>query len=471
MNSATTYGIVSLIPIVLVLILAFVTKDAAFALIIGCIVGVVITGFDPATGMSKLFQNALGNADFIWVLMIEVAIGILIAFYFRAGVINAFANWASNKIRSRRFASGLAWILGVLIFFSDYFSPLFSGPVARPITDKFKVSREKLSYLLDSGSAPVCTIIPISGWVAYISGLLVGHGPIKDIGQGTATFIKSIPYNFYGWFAIILAGLIGFNIIKDYGPMRRAEERAAKEGKVIRDGATPLAGEELEQIKPIEGKATNLLVYLIIPILIIVGIAISTFAILHSTKILEAFFAAVLYMAIALSIGSYIKNARDLMDLVVKGIKGVLPAIIILALAYCINTVSKTMGAQAYVISLTQRWMTGNLLPLITFITGAAISFFTGTSWGTYAILTPIALPIAFSISGGAISPVVLATIGAIVGGGAFGDHCSPVSDTTVLSSFAAGSDHIDHVTTQLPYALTAAGIAICAFIIVGFII
>jgi len=468
MEGVTAKGIISLLPILLVLVLAFWTKDAVFSLLMGCIVGVIIAGFDPATGLSKLFQISLGNADFIWVMMIEVTIGIMIAFFFRSGAIEAFADWASKRIRTRRVASGLGWILGVLIFFSDYFSPLFSGPVARPITDKHKVSREMLAYLLDSGSAPVCTIIPLSGWTAYIASLLKGYGPIGTVEQGTSVFLKSIPYNFYGWFAVILAGLIGFQIIPNYGPMREAERRALNEGKVIRDGATPLAGVELDSIESVPGKRTNLFVHFVIPVLIVVGIAVGTFATLRSTKILEAFMAAVMFQAIALSFGGYFKSVRDSMEVATKGIKAVLPAIMILALAYCINTISKALGAQQYIISVTQRWMTGSMLPFITFLTGATISFFTGTSWGTFAILMPFVLPLALGISGGAITPVVLATVGAVVSGGTFGDHCSPVSDTTVLSSFAAGSDHMDHVTTQLPYALTAAGIAGVFFVLVG---
>lgn len=458
-----------MLPVVLALILAFVTKDAVFSLLIGCVVGVVFQGFDPATGLAKLFQNALGNADFIWVMMIEIAVGILVAFYLRAGVITAFTEWASDKIRTRRAASGFGWLMGIFVFFSDYFSPLFSGPIARPLTDKHKVSREMLAYLLDSGSAPVCTLIPLSGWAVYIAGLLgQGYGPINSVEKGMEVFIMSIPFNLYGWFAVILAGLIAYQLVPNFGPMKKAELRAKNEGKVLRDGATPLTGEEMDMIKPIEGKQTNLVAFLVMPVLIIVCVAIGTFIILGSAKILEAFFAAVLYQAIAMSIGKYFKSVKDGMSVAANGIKAVLPAILILAMAYCINSVSKSLGAQMYIISITKTWMTAGMLPLIAFITGGLISFFTGTSWGTYAIVTPFAMPVAMSLSGGEVSTVVLATVGAIVGGGLFGDHCSPVSDTTCLSSFGAGSDHIDHVSTQLPYALTAAGLAGVLFVIIG---
>ncbi len=468
MEDIAAKGMLSMVPVVLALILAFRTKNAVFSLLIGCITGVLIAGFDPATGMSKLFQKALGNGDFIWVMMIEIAVGIMVAFYLRAGVIAAFTEWAGTRIKTRRAASGFGWLLGIFIFFSDYFSPLFSGPIARPLTDKHKVPREMLAYLLDSGSAPVCTLVPLTGWAVFIAGLLKGYGPIETAGDGMNVFIRAIPYNFYGWFAVILAGLIAFQIVPNFGPMKKADLRAKNEGKVLRDGATPLTGEEMDMIQPLKGKKANIFVYLVIPVLIVIGVALGTFFAMGSAKILEAFFAAVMYQALAMAFGGYFKSVKDGMDLAVNGIKAVMPAILILALAYCINTISKSLGAQQYIISLTEGWMTSGMLPVITFLTGAAISFFTGTSWGTYAILTPFVIPIAMGLSGGTIDAVVLSTIGAVVGGGLFGDHCSPVSDTTCLSSFGAGSDHMDHVSTQLPYAVVAGGLACVLFVAIG---
>lgn len=468
MGDIAAKGMLSLVPVVLALILAFKTKDAVLSLLIGCLTGVVIAGFDPATGLSKLFQSALGNGDFIWVMMIEISVGIMVAFYLRAGVIAAFTEWAGTKVQTRRGTSGFAWLLGLFIFFSDYFSPLFTGPIMRPLTDKHKISREMLAYLLDSGSAPVCTLVPLTGWAVFIAGLLKGYGPITNASEGMSVFIRAIPYNFYGWFAVILAGLIAFGVIPNFGPMKKAELRAKNEGKVLRDGATPLTGEEMAMIEPLEGKKTNIFVYLVVPVLIVIGVALGTFFIMGSTKILEAFLAAVMYQSVAMTLGGYFKGVKDGMDTAVKGIKAVLPAILILALAYSINTISKSLGAQQYIISLTEGWMTSGMLPVITFVTGGMISFFTGTSWGTYAILTPFVVPIAFTLSGGVINPLVLSTIGAVVGGGLFGDHCSPVSDTTCLSSFGAGSDHMDHVSTQLPYAFTAAVLAGLLFVVIG---
>jgi Na+/H+ antiporter NhaC len=328
-----------------------------------------------------------------------------------------------------------------------------------------------LAYLLDSGSAPVSTLYPFGAWAIFIAGLLNGYGDISSVEQGLQVYIRAVPYNFYGWFAVILAGLIAYRVFPNFGPMRKAEKRALEQGKVLRDGATPLTGEELDEIKPLEGKKSNILIYLIIPVIIIISIALGTYIVGREAKILEAFFAAVFYLAVAMSIGKHFKGVKDGMEVAVMGIKGVLPAILILALAYCMNAVSKTLGAQDYILSITRNWMTSGLLPVITFLTAGSISFFTGTAWGTYALVTPFVIPIAVSLSGGPVTPIVLITVGALVGGGIFGDHCSPVSDTSFLSSFGAGSDHMDHVITQLPYALLCGLFASVVFGVIGWLV
>ena len=461
----------SLAPVVVALALAFWTRNAAFALLVGCLTGGVIAGFDPATGLVQIFQQALGNADFIWVMLIEVAVGVMIAFYLRAGVIARFADWASPRIRSGRSAKGFAWGLGLFIFFSDYFSPLFSGPIARPLTDRHRVSREMLAYLLDSGSAPVAALVPLSAWAVYVAGLLNGHGPIDSVQAGMSVFIRAIPFNLYGWLAVILAGLVAFELVPEIGSMRAAERRTREEGKPLRDGATPLTGQELDDIEPRPGARRSLVLYLFVPVALVLAIAIGTFAGSGSARILEAFLAAVFYQAVAMSLGGHFGGVDDAVNVATRGVKGVLPAIIILALAYAINAISKSLGAQDYVVALTKDWMVAGSIPVVVFLTGAAMSFFTGTSWGTYALLTPFALPVALAASGGMVNAGVLATVGAVVSGGLFGDHCSPVSDTTCLSSFGAGSDHMDHVTTQLPYALMAGGLSAALFAIIGWLV
>lgn len=461
----------SLVPVLVALVLAFWTKNAAFALLVGCVVGGVAAGFDPATGLVQTFQQSLGNADFVWVMLIEVAVGVMVAFYLRAGVIAGFADWAAPRIRSPRSAKGFAWGLGLFIFFSDYFSPLFSGPIARPLTDRYRVSREMLAYLLDSGSAPVAALVPVSAWAVYVAGLLKGQGPIETVDAGMSVFIQAVPYNLYGWLAVVLSGLVAFELVPARGSLGVAERRAREEGKPLRDGATPLVGQELDDIEPRSGARRSLLVYLVVPVCIVLSVAIGTFALTGSAKVLEAFLAAVFYQAVAMALGGHFASVDDAVGVATRGVKGVLPAIIILALAYAINGISKSLGAQDYVVSLTKDWMVAGAVPVVVFLTGGVMSFFTGTSWGTYALLTPFAMPLALASSGGVVDAGVLATVGAIVAGGLFGDHCSPLSDTTCLSSFGAASDHMDHVTTQLPYALVAGGLSTVLFAVIGWLV
>lgn len=461
------FGFWSLIPLIITLIIAFKTRDAALSLFIGCIIGVLMLGMNPAYGFNQLAQEALGNGDFIWLMVIVIFIGILFSFFKRAGVIRAFADKLSKRVHSKRGVKFVTWVLGLFII-DDYFSPLMSGVIIRPLSDKQSIPREKIAYILDSTCASVCTLVPFTAWGAYMASLLVAQGgPITSIDEGVAAFAKAIPYNFYAIITVIFALLISLQVIPDFGPMKKAEKRAQETGKVIRDGSTPMIGTEVEDVLAIDGTNSNLVIEFLIPILIIVGIAAGTFIMLGGIKISEAFITAVLYLGIALFFTKKFKSINDLMSAVRDGIVDIIPAIMILALAYCINTITKGLGAADYIMSVTENWLTPGLLVAITFITGAIISFSTGTSWGSFALVTPFAIPIAYSFTNGSLDPIVYQCIGAIVGGGIFGDHASPVSDTSVLASTGAGSDHIDHVVTQIPYALVTAAIAIALYLII----
>ncbi len=464
------YGILSLAPALVALVLAFITRDALFSILIGVLIGILVTGQNLLFGFSSIIQSALGNADFIWVIGIEVFIGMMVALFQKSGAIEAFSDILSKKNIKARGAQTIAWLLGIFIFFSDYFSPLYVGTVMRGITDKARVAREKLAYICDSTSAPVCTLIPFSAWGIYMAGLLVGLGPILDKDIAMEAVIKMVPFNFYGIASIIMVGLISTGILKDYGPMKKAELRAMNEGKVVGDSSKPLLSNELENIKPNEGIKSNLFLNFFAPALIIISVTLGTYLYLGSAKTLEAFIAAVAYQFVVMLIQK-MGTLSELVDTAVQGIKSVMSAILILALAYCLNAISKELGTAQYVISVTESWMTPTLLLALTFLICAFISFFTGTSWGTYAIMTPICVGLAFQLTGGAVNTVIYGTIAAVMGGGCFGDHCSPLSDTTILSSLASGSDHIDHVKTQLPYALTAAGVSVVGYLLVGIIL
>ncbi len=461
-------GFISIIPAVVAIVLAFKTRNTIFSLAIACFVGVLLCG-DGLLGFPNLLKRSLGSESFSWIFLLEIFIGILIAFFQRSGAIQGFTNFISNKNLGRKKIQLTAWVMGMFVFFSDYFSPLFVGSVMRSLSDKARISREKLAYIADSTSAPVSVLVPITGWAVFISGLLVGIGPIKNTSEALMIFTKAVPFNFYAIFAVICVGMFAAKILPEFGPMKKAEKRAIEENKVHRDGAVPLMGDELTDTKPYPGLKTHIFFDFIFPVLVVISIAIGTFITLKSAKTMEAFLTASVLLGVILKIQGM--PFDEIMKTAMSGIKGVMPAVIILALSYSINELSKEMGTAKYIISISQSWLRPELLPCLTFLIAAVISFSTGTSWGTFAIVVPLAVPMALNFSNNEITFLVLFTVAAVAGGGVFGDHCSPLSDTTILASCGAASDHIDHVKTQIPYAALAAVTALIVYLIIGFII
>ena len=451
---------VAVIPPLLAVVLAFVTREAATSLALACLAGVLLMGQGPQ-GFPSLVTRALGNESFIWVCTIELCIGVLVAFFQRSGAIQMFTARAGRWAKSREQASTLGWSLGLFIFFSDYFSPLFVGPVMRDLTDKYRISREKLAYIADSTSAPLSVLMPFSGWAAYLMGLVDARH------DASALFLWSIPFNVYSYLAVFMVLLISIRWIPDFGPMRSAERRAIETGRVLREGAMPMMGRELTALEASSSGRTGLLVNFVLPLATIVGVNVGSFVLRGKAAVLEAFMLAVASLAVILWVQK-VDTWQGIVSSAYAGMKGVMPAVIILALAYCINTVSREMHTAQYVISVTEAWMSPALLPLALFLVSAVISFATGTSWGTYAIMVPIALPLAFQISGGEVSTLVLASFGAVAGGGVFGDHVSPLSDTTVLASLGSACDHMDHVRTQLPYAVSVGALSSMIYLLVG---
>ena len=242
-------GVISIIPALIAIVLSFATRNTIVSLVVACIVGTLLSG-QGLLGFPTLLKTSLGTTSFSWVMLLNTFIAIIVAYFQKTGAIQSFSQMIHDKNLSRRGAQLMAWVLGIFVYFSDSFSPLFVGSTMRSITDKARISREKLAYIADSTSAPVSVLVPITGWAAYLSGLAVGIGCIVTEEDGSALFLKAIPYNFYAILAVIMVGLIGSGIIKDFGPMKKAEERAMNEGKVLRDGAVPLIGKELTEMKP-----------------------------------------------------------------------------------------------------------------------------------------------------------------------------------------------------------------------------
>lgn len=465
MEEVSNLGIISLVPAAIAIILAFVTRNTVFSLAVACFVGILLSG-EGLMGFPTLLKESLGTTSFSWIFLLELFIGVLIAFFQRSGAIQNFTRIMDKRNFSRVKVQVVSWFMGMFVFFSDYFSPLFVGSTMRGMSDKNKISREKLAYIADSTSAPVSVLVPITGWAVFISGLLIGIGPVTNETEAMKVFIQAIPFNLYAILSVIFVGLLALRIVPEFGPMKKAEKRALEEGKVLRDGADPLMGEELTETPPYEGVKTNVFLNFILPVLIVITIAVGTFITLKSAKTMEAFLAASVILGIIMRLQGIPFN--DIMKTAIAGMKGVMPAIIILAFAYALNQLSKDMGTADYIISVTKSWLTPSLLPFFIFVIAAIISFSTGSSWGTFSIMMPLAAPLAFSFSDGSVTTLVLASIAAVAGGGVFGDHCSPLSDTTVLASTGAASDHIDHVKTQIPYALTVAGISGLFYLVIG---
>ena len=459
----------SLVPPLLAVVLAFATRDAVISLLVACVVGVVLLG-QGIQGFPALVTRSLGTPDFIWVCTIELAIGVLIAFLQRSGAIGLFRQRASRWVTNRKQVGVLGWGLGLSVFFSDYFSPLFVGAVMRDLTDRYRISREKLAYICDATSASVIVLIPISGWAVYLSGLAMNSTSIPDREAALQLFIRAVPFNLYGILTVAMVGLIVLQIIPDFGPMRRAEKRAQETGKVLRDGAVPMMGKELTDLEVSTSPRTNIVLNFIVPVALIVGTNVTTFAITGTASVLESFLLASATLGLIMWF-QRVDSIRGLVQTALAGMKGVMAAVVILALAYCINSVSSEMQTAAYVVGLSEGWMSPAMVPFLAFVISGFISFATGTSWGTYAIMVPIALPLAIEFSGGTIGGLAVASFAAVAGGGVFGDHCSPLSDTTVLSSLGSASDHIDHTRTQLPYAVTVGVVAAAFYLVVGFVV
>ena len=458
-------GVLSIVPVVIAIALALITRNTVVSLSVACIIGCFLRG-DGLFGFTNLIMEALGNPDSIWTIMMVILFSVMVTYFERSGAIDGFTYWAEKKKLSRKGVQIISWFLG-LFCFADSMSPLFVGTVMKKLSDKAKLSREKLSYIADSTASPLSVIHPFSSWCPYLAGLAVGIGCLSDRGQAYSVVLKSIPFNFYSILSVLMVLLIGLGVIKDFGPMKKAEERAQNEGKVVAEGANPLTtdgsiGENLFT-------KTRVFLNFILPVLVLVIICGVTIVLYGEPSIVEAAMIIVVLMSVSFLFQGL--PLKELNKVFLTGVKNAMPAVMVLAVAYPLNILSQSMGIADFLINSTSSFLTPKVLPFGIFIISAIISFATGTSWGTYALMMPIALPWAFALSDNNVSVLVLACLSAVAGGGVFGDHCSPLSDTTILSSMGAGSDHIDHVKTQLPYALAVAALSSVLYLIIGIII
>ncbi len=452
-----SFGWVSILPPVVAILLAIRTKQVFLSLFFGIWFGwIIMSGWNPLTGFINALEacvNVFADAGNTKVVIFSAMVGAILAFMQRSGGVEGFIQWVSVRgwSSSRKRAALLSWVLGLLLFVESSITILVRGAIARPVFDKLRISREKLAYILDSTSAPICILIPLNAWGAVVVGLLNTQG----IENPVIAFAKAIIFNFYAFIAVFLVVVV---IITDwnFGPMREAERRAREEGKVLRDGAEPLVSTEVVEISVKEGvqpRAFNMLVPIIVMVFMMpIGLLITGNGNIiqgsGSTSVFWAVIAALIIAAIMYQ-SQRIFKLSEIVDLFFKGIGGLMPMAVLMVLAFAIGATCKELGTGFYVAAQAKELISPALVPAIVFLTSAFIAFSTGTSFGTFAIMIPIAVPMATSLDAN-----LSASIAAVLGGGVFGDHCSPISDTTIIASMASASDHIDHVRTQLPYAV-----------------
>ncbi len=479
------FGIWSLVPPLVAVVLAIVTRKVVISLFFSVWVGgLILNGGNPFAAVASSFTWMMEvmtdgwNARF---LVLVAFLGIGAAFMYKVGGSYALVRSLESKINTRRRAQMFGWILGIVVFFNDYVNSVIAGNASKDINAKYRVSKEKFAYILDATAAPMATIGPVSDWIGFqvslIGAAFVSMSFVET--QPYFAFLSSIQWNFYSVLSLVAVPI--FILGKDFGPMAKAEMRALETGKLIEDGAVPLSSVEMDLGEPINQEKANIL-FFILPLITLIGVGVwalwytgggpegkNMMDALADTQVDVALQWAAFAMTLVGVILAIIQkfSFKDIEDTVMGGIRTMLPALIIMILAWSIGTVTDALGTADFVVSSTESWMSPALLPFLIFIICMFISFSTGTSWGTMAIMTPIGVPLAYSIGG---LPLIHIIIGAIFAGAIFGDHCSPISDTTVMASIFAGSDHIAHVKTQVPYALLVAGISAVLYLVSSFL-
>ena len=464
----------ALLPPVDGIALALITKEVYSSLFVGILVGALFySGFSFEGTVTHIFQggivSVLSDPYNVGIIIFLVILGSMVCMMNRAGGSAAFGRWAKTHIKTRAGAQLATIALGVLIFIDDYFNCLTVGSVMRPITDSHNVSRAKLSYLIDATAAPVCIIAPISSWAAAVTGFVEGE-------DGFSLFIQAIPYNYYALLTIVM--MIALVLLKaDYGPMA-IHEKNALNGDIYTTPERPYAGAD-----DIEGHPDGRVIDLVIPIISLIvccvigmiytggffsGVSfVESFSASDASQGLTygSFFALIITMIIYKIRG--VLSFKKCMECLPEGFKAMVPAILILTLAWSLKSMTDSLGAAEYVAGIMENCAGSlmNMLPAVIFLIGCFISFATGTSWGTFGILIPIVV----SVFSGTNHTLMIISISACMAGAVCGDHCSPISDTTIMSSAGAQCEHVNHVSTQLPYALSAAVVSFITYIIAGF--
>ena len=466
----------ALIPPIIAIVLALITKEVYSSLFIGILSGGILYALNFEGTVTHIMNDgfiaSLADSWNVGILVFLVLLGTLVAMMNKSGGAAAFGRWASKHIKSRVGAQICTIILGILIFVDDYFNCLTVGSVMRPASDAKKISRAKLSYLIDATAAPVCIIAPISSWAAAVAGFASGSGM-----NGFQLFISAIPYNFYAILTIVMMFVIAIAKF-DYGPMKVHEMNAMLNGDLFTSGE--VSGKEDEGEVNTQGRVFDLIIPVVILIISCVIGMIYTGGFFEGENFIDAFSNS--DASVGLALGSLVAIIIDViyfllrrtikfsacMSCLPEGFKAMVPAILILTFAWTLKGMTDALGAKTFIASIVNSSAQSlmNFLPAIIFLIAVGLSFATGTSWGTFGILIPIVIS-AFQGFGGSLTIIA---ISACMAGAVCGDHCSPISDTTIMASAGAQCNHINHVSTQLPYALTVAGVSFVSYLVAGFI-
>ncbi len=500
------HGVLSILPPVIAIVIALVFKQVVPALLAGIWLGsFFLSGFQPIASLLRIVDRYVVDtlagpdegADHIAIIVFTLLLGGMVGIASRMGGMQGIVNKVSRLATNAKRGQLAVWLMGVIIFFDDYTNTLIVGNSTRPLTDRLRISREKLSYIVDSTAAPITSIAVITSWIGFeISLLDQSFASIGVERNPLATFVASLPYSFY---PILAVCFVFFVIVmgRDFSQMLVAERRARSLGKVFREGAIPLSNIDSEAVSPAE-KATPRLMNGIVPIAVVIIVVVigliwtgrealmesglASITLLESLKESNSF-TALLWGSFAgciaagiLALAQRILNLTEIVAAWVNGVRSMIPAIIILVLAWCIGKVCAEIHTADYLVHNLSGILSPRFLPVIVFLLAMGISFSTGTSWGTMSILIPIVIPLVYGttrsagFSSAEMEPVLLSSIAAILSGAVFGDHCSPISDTTIMSSMACAADHIDHVRTQLPYAVTVGIVSLVfGYLLTGF--
>ncbi len=468
-----------LAPPIVAIVLALWTKEVYLSLLAGLWLGTtILVGGNPILGLRELVDQMVavfGDAGNTRIIIFSLLVGGLIALVQASGGVNGFIRWAQERGwgTTRRSAEVLAWATGMVIFVESSITCLIVGAINRPLFDRLKIPREKLAYYCDATSAPVCMMIPLNGWGAYVLGLLAAQGITSG---GVSLLAGSLLFNFYSIVAIVFTLILAITGFR-FGSMARAEERAQERGELLRPGATPLISEEISELKPLH-RSRERVGDLLVPISVMVGAIFLGLYVTGegdimsgsgSTSVLWAVCAAVSTAMIMYALPGSGSDGKPLMTpvqsiaLVLKGSSGLVGMVVLVVFAFALGQVSRELEMGPYILSVVGTdWPTW-WIPSMVFLIGCFISFTLGSSWTGFAILIPIALPLADGLG---ISQALM--LGAVLSGGVFGDHASPLSDTSLIASMSAASDHVDHINSQMPYALSLAGLSFLGFLIAG---